>query len=149
MGIRGGQFGGDFASSRSGVAAPLLLKTNTTYIDFYAADGTTIIGRLYKNNSDFLALRGYVGVEINSSSGGIVIDAARGALQLQAEGLDGNPAEINIVSGSDTVGKFDANATVGNTRFLLWDVDSGTLKRVSVGDPDSGGDGYKVLRIPN
>ncbi len=43
----------------------------------------------------------------------------------------------------------DDNATAGNTRMMVWDVDNGTLERVSVGAADSGGAGFKVLRIPN
>lgn len=34
--------------------------------------------------------------------------------------------------------RFDANATAGNTRFMLYDVDSGTLQRVKVGANASG-----------
>lgn len=45
--------------------------------------------------------------------------------------------------------RLDANATAGNTRLLIYDVDNATLERVSVGAADSGGAGYKVLRIPN
>lgn len=45
--------------------------------------------------------------------------------------------------------QFDNSATAGNTRLLVWDVDSGALVRVSVGADDSGGTGYKVLRVPN
>lgn len=43
----------------------------------------------------------------------------------------------------------DGDATAGNTRFLLYDVTKATLSRVSVGAADSGGTGFKVLRIPN
>lgn len=43
----------------------------------------------------------------------------------------------------------DSTIIPGETRMLLWDVDSGDLVRVSVGADDSGGVGYKVLRIPN
>ena len=46
-------------------------------------------------------------------------------------------------------GRFDSDATAGNTRFMLYDVDNGTMERVSVGIADSGGAGYKVLRIAN
>lgn len=46
-------------------------------------------------------------------------------------------------------GKFDASTTAGDTRFFLYDVDNGTLERVTVGAADSGGSGFKVLRIPN
>jgi hypothetical protein len=45
--------------------------------------------------------------------------------------------------------KADNDTTAGNTRFLLYDNDNGQLERVSVGAADSGGSGYKVLRIPN
>lgn len=45
--------------------------------------------------------------------------------------------------------RVDDDATAGNTRFFLYDVDNGQLERVTVGGPDSGGAGYKVLRIPN
>lgn len=48
-----------------------------------------------------------------------------------------------------TVAEFDMDGTAGNTRFLIYDVDNATLERVSVGAADSGGTGYKVLRIPN
>lgn len=47
------------------------------------------------------------------------------------------------------VAEFDADATAGNTRFLIYDVDNGQLERVSVGAADSGGAGYKLLRIAN
>jgi len=43
----------------------------------------------------------------------------------------------------------DFSTTPGDTRLLLWDVDTGAIVRVSVGADDSAGTGYKVLRIPN
>lgn len=48
-----------------------------------------------------------------------------------------------------TVAEFDMDTTAGNTRLLIYDVDNATLERVSVGASDSGGTGFKVLRIPN
>jgi hypothetical protein len=45
--------------------------------------------------------------------------------------------------------RFDLDSTAGNTRFMIYDVDNGTLERVTVGAADSGGAGFKVLRIPN
>jgi hypothetical protein len=51
--------------------------------------------------------------------------------------------------GGTVVARFDLDATAGNTRFLVYDVGNATLERVSVGAADSGGSGYKVLRIPN
>lgn len=57
-----------------------------------------------------------------------------------------------LISGSGgevDAAKFDDDATAGNTRMLLYDVDNGQLERVSVGVADSGGVGFKVLRIAN
>ncbi len=51
--------------------------------------------------------------------------------------------------GTTEIARFDDNATAGNTRFMIYDVDNGMLQRVSVGSADSGGVGFKALRIPN
>jgi hypothetical protein len=56
---------------------------------------------------------------------------------------------LNMVVDGVSVGRFDDNATAGNTRFLVFDANKGSLQRVSIGVADSGGVGYKVLRIPN
>lgn len=45
--------------------------------------------------------------------------------------------------------KIDQTAVAGNTAMLVYDVDNATIERVSVGAADSGGAGFKVLRIPN
>ena len=45
--------------------------------------------------------------------------------------------------------RIDSSVTSGDTRFMLYDVDNATMERVTVGAADSGGAGYKVLRIPN
>jgi hypothetical protein len=44
---------------------------------------------------------------------------------------------------------FDQSNVAGDTRFLLYDVDNGQFERVTVGAADSGGVGFKLLRIPN
>lgn len=56
---------------------------------------------------------------------------------------------VLISIANAAVAQFDANASAGNTRFLVWDVDKGAVSRVSVGTNDSGGSGYKLLRVPN
>jgi len=45
--------------------------------------------------------------------------------------------------------KVAPSSTAKDTSLLLLDVDTGTLKRVSVGANDSGGAGFKLLRIAN
>jgi hypothetical protein len=73
-------------------------------------------------------------------------------------GVNGTAAHAWYTAPSGTAGnavtftermRVDATATAGETALLLWDVDNGTLERVTVGAADSGGVGFKVLRIPN
>lgn len=45
--------------------------------------------------------------------------------------------------------EIDNTATAGNTALRVYDVDNAALERVTVGAADSGGTGFKVLRIPN
>jgi len=49
----------------------------------------------------------------------------------------------------DDTAEFDGSTTAGDTRLKVWDVDNGQMERVTVGAADSGGTGYKVLRIAN
>lgn len=65
--------------------------------------------------------------------------------------------KIDTLSGATTNYGIDVNdalrtdwsSTAGQTRLLVYDVDNATLERVTVGAADSGGAGFKVLRIPN
>jgi hypothetical protein len=65
-----------------------------------------------------------------------------------ANSIDVNPILFSSSSGAGAIGT-DNSSVAGDTRFLVYDVDNGTLERVTVGIADSGGVGYKVLRIPN
>jgi hypothetical protein len=55
----------------------------------------------------------------------------------------------NVKGTLVTVAQFDHSSTAGDTRMLLWDVTAGSLKRVSIGAADSGGTGFKLLRVAN
>lgn len=59
----------------------------------------------------------------------------------------GGSARITV--GANESGRFDDSAVAGDTRFLLWDVTAGALVRVTRGAADSGGAGFRVLRVPN
>jgi hypothetical protein len=54
----------------------------------------------------------------------------------------------NAASGQEKL-RLDDTTTARDTALMLWDVDNGTLERVTVGIADSGGAGFKLLRIPN
>ena len=58
-------------------------------------------------------------------------------------------SEFNLDIGGTVTARFDEDSTATNTRFMIYDVDNATLERVSVGVADSGGVGFKLLRIPN
>lgn len=49
----------------------------------------------------------------------------------------------------DLFALFDDNATAQETRMKLWDVTAAEMVRVSRGASDSGGTGFRLLRIPN
>ena len=51
--------------------------------------------------------------------------------------------------GGAVMGEFRTTAVAGTTDLWVRDVSSGSLKQVTVGAADSGGAGFKVLRIPN
>ena len=58
--------------------------------------------------------------------------------------------QLNIAeAGGGNSAVFDDDSTAGNTRMLLYDVDSGQIERVSSGANDSGETGYRILQIPN
>lgn len=63
--------------------------------------------------------------------------------------IQNDTGALGIKQSSTEVARFDTSATAGDTRFMIYDVDNGTLERVTVGAADSGGAGFKVLRIPN
>jgi hypothetical protein len=57
---------------------------------------------------------------------------------------------IKVAStGLTEVARFDKPTGAGQTALLLFDVDNATVERVTVGAADSGGAGFKVLRIAN
>jgi hypothetical protein len=58
-------------------------------------------------------------------------------------------AANNTTTTGTEVARVDNSTTAADTRLLLWDVNKGALSRVSVGANDSGGTGFKVLRVTN
>lgn len=56
---------------------------------------------------------------------------------------------VQVVAGGTNGIRVDNSTTAGQTRLLLFDVDNNAMERVTIGAADSGGAGFKVLRIPN
>lgn len=57
--------------------------------------------------------------------------------------------EVRLRIANADMAKVDTSAVAGDTRLLLYDVTAGTLVRVTRGAVDSGGAGFRVLRVPN
>jgi hypothetical protein len=60
----------------------------------------------------------------------------------------GNSLEL-FTGGTLAAATLDDTVVAGQTRLLVYDVDNGQIERVTVGAADSGGAGFKLLRIPN
>tara|TARA_R110000803_G_scaffold175116_1_gene237666 strand:- start:729 stop:1031 length:303 start_codon:yes stop_codon:yes gene_type:complete len=86
------------------------------------------------------------GGDINIAGGKGTGSAAGGVVNLQTAISATSGTSLNSLETGVSV---DGSNTAGETRMLLYDVDAGSLVRVSVGAADSGGTGYKVLRVPN
>jgi len=93
------------------------------------------------------------GVTSNLAGSGLTVRAGLGS---------GNAVSANISLDVGVVGasgatvqtartgvRISASVTALDTYLMIWDVDNGVLERVSVGIADSGGVGFKLLRIPN
>lgn len=93
----------------------------------------------FRATSEELILRALNDAETNA--GGVI------RITRTAESID----SFDIMTGASEVvaGQFDTNSSGSNTRFLLYDVVTGSLQRVSSGANDSGGVGFRELLIPN
>lgn len=56
---------------------------------------------------------------------------------------------VQLIQNSVVKLEIDNSGAAGETHLRLLDITAGTLKRVSIGAADSGGVGFKVLRVPN
>lgn len=92
---------------------------------------------------------GYSGVEYLDEASAVAlffgVDNAANTTRLNS--LTGHP--ITVLVNSVEAMRIDFSTTADDTRLVLYDVTTGTMKRVSRGASDSGGVGFRVLRIPN
>jgi hypothetical protein len=136
-----------FASVNGDVNYPLFIKAETNadvtnwpkmvlYNDILATITGQILAEIAVQNSD-----------TSSSAAG-----ENAAITMEADDPVGNTL-INLevgVGGVRTKGVAASPTTgTGETFLMVFDVDNATLERVIVGAADSGGSGFKVLRIPN
>jgi hypothetical protein len=168
-----GGHGYDGTSFTTGTKALIGFKANQTWTG--SANGTYVTFETTPNGSTTRAERmrvldsGFVGIGTTTPQKKFVVSNAG------AEGLEISPSDVAdtvrflcydriagayqamrmeaslfewYVEGVE-MARFDNTSTAGNTRLMVYDVDNATLERVTVGIADSGGAGFKVLRIPN
>jgi len=112
-----------------------IVGTNTAQYLGTTAAGSVTLQEYYRNSTNVGELRILSSNELRLKAAGI--------LELQAV------SNLKLYSNSVECGRFDDSSTATHTRFLVYDVDNGSLERVTVGSADSGGVGFKLLRIPN
>ncbi len=84
------------------------------------------------------------------TAGALYTDAANPVTSTFRNWIDRALTRTFSVGSSPVAAMILTNSTTaGTTRMYLYDVDNGTLEQVTVGAADSGGVGFKVLRIPN
>jgi len=71
----------------------------------------------------------------------LVLDVQRGNINAYAA------AFVRLLVDGYEMARIDAPEGAGETALLLWR--DGRLQRVTVGEPNSAGAGYRVLRVPN
>lgn len=130
-----GNVAGDVGIARAGVASSQTFLSN-----ILAVFGT--LGRLDRSGTNLAGQANTIAAGRGTGNG------VSGTIDFHVAPAGSSGTGVNPLADTP-VGQFDDNATAGNTRFLLWDVTKGALSRVSVGANDSGGSGYKTLRVPN
>lgn len=158
-------------NSQTNTALPI--NTRLGELSFHGADGTVYgLGARLRavSNAAFTGTDHATRLELLNVAAGSVTPVVRLALvdtqvllavgSATLPGLAGNTDtdtgfhwpgsnQLLVVAGAGAAARFDASTTAGDTRLLVYDVDNATLERVTVGAADSGGAGFKVLRIPN
>ena len=127
-------FQGATALGMGGEVNTLYFYTNNRIIETASLSPTlfNMTGQIRANSGDYTN----AGFSFQSSTDGIF-------------GPTPSSYGVGVSVQSATAAYFDNSTTATHTRFLLYDVDTGRVQRVSVGTADSGGTGFKVLRIPN
>lgn len=105
---------------------------------------SAVAGVTYANSESLL-----FGAYGTSSHNYVYVGGGLGASRKAATQIGFYAAANNTTNVGTEIMRLDFDATAGNTRMMLWDVTAGSLKRVSVGAADSGGSGFKVLRVAN
>lgn len=144
------------SSATTGIDAKPSLRFGSAETGFYTSSSGTIdcsLGGVRK----YLWGSNYMGSSTNY--GGVVMQGASSATvpalsfrSDQDSGIGRQAADcVSVIGNGAELLRAETIATLGATETSLWlyDLDNGAIQQVTVGAADSGGAGFKVLRIPN
>ena len=104
-----------------------------------------LAGRHYTNAEEALGL---IHGASTTSAGLVRIGGGDTSVNAATEVQVYTAANNTTTTGTEAA-RFNNTTTAANVRFMIYDVDNATLEQVSVGIADSGGVGFKLLRIAN
>ena len=146
-------------SADPNATAPLRIDDTTQSFAYFTTNSGNNAGFIFsQGNGAGNADNAYwaVGLDGDESGGGFMPGGNTDDFAIHNYYGGGFKTPFRIIRGADEIrfghtemARFDSDSTAGNTRFMVYDVDNATLERVTVGAADSGGSGFKVLRIPN
>lgn len=141
--------GGTIRDSAVHTSAQHALSINTALTNLVAA------GMTLTHNTSGTPANG-IGVGINliqeTSANNLEVIGQIDAVMVDVTaGSEDSALVFYTISAGSTVeqGRLQRTTTATHTSLMLYDVDNNTVERVTVGAADSGGAGFKVLRIPN
>ncbi len=111
----------------------------------------------YRSGSDDLSVSNGAGITCTFTAGHTMVISDGAAASPAFSFLNDTDCGIwrvttnttGIANGGNESARFDTSVTATHTRMLVYDVDKGAVSRVTVGVNDSGGAGFKLLRVPN
>lgn len=121
------------------------------YADPSAAYGVGIGFSVNPNGQGNVCIGGFAGTSnLNAIAVGYSASAQfESSIAIGPSVIAARANSARIGPNNTNVIEIDNSAVAGNTCLLIYDVDNATIERVTVGASDSGGAGFKVLRIPN
>ncbi|MBI4151816.1 hypothetical protein HY496_02495, partial [Candidatus Woesearchaeota archaeon] len=144
-------YAGAHATVPSVMALVCANRNANARIRFYFGSQTDANEALAIDKQQNLYLRhGHISTSGHISASGYLTFSAAAPIGVETVGLGRSTTDgVAIFSSGVEAARFDQATSAGETRFMIYDVDNATLERVTVGAPDSGGTGKKLLCINN
>lgn len=136
-----------YVDSAAGGSFPLLAPDGTDSAPSYSFASNPTAGFWFDLAHNTVSVDGQNPLAV--PSGALVLGPSDQSSCYVIQGLADTLTFTNVGVTGPVVLVLDNNETANETSMLLWDITAMTLQRVSIGTADSGGTGFRLLRIPN